>query len=50
MESQVLVTEWTSGGVKYSVTTPKNEGEIVPAWWERHDQAVDEGLRRHPKD
>lgn len=50
VEAQTLETTWKSGGVDYKVTTPRNADETIEAWWTRHDAAVAEGLRRHPKD
>lgn len=40
-QMQKTATTWVSEGLTHTVTTPRLEGEAVPAWAARHKEAVD---------
>lgn len=47
---QTLTTEWTSGGIKRSLTTTRNDGESDEEFIKRHHDAEARAFAIWPKD
>lgn len=47
---QTMESEWTTGGTKHKVSTPRNDGESVDDWMERHKEALDAAQTIWPPD
>jgi hypothetical protein len=48
--TQTMTTEWTSSGLKQSVTTTRGASESAGDFADRHKEAVDALLAKYPKD
>lgn len=48
--AQTATTEWTSGGLKVSVTTTRGASESAGDFADRHKAGVDAMLAKYPKD